>query len=245
MSVKYKAIISYTEIIHREGISLQRGMNYRVKPSYSIVLMSVRMGAPYNDRWHEATGILEYEGHDEPRRSGLKPKKRDQPRYTSGGAPTENGKFFDAAIAYNKGEASAEIVQVYEKIAQGIWCDQGRFELIDAAQVKAGGRLVFRFYLRPIPGSRIAEPILRHSRVVPTNVKVVVWRRDQGRCVVCGSDKNLHFDHDIPYSKGGSSVTAENVRLLCAKHNLEKSDKLRSLFPWALALTSIVVPQSA
>ena len=44
--------------------------------------------------------------------------------------------------------------------------------------------------------------------------------------------KNLHFDHDIPFSKGGSSITAANVRLLCAKHNLEKSDKILSIAPW-------------
>jgi hypothetical protein len=45
----------------------------------------------------------------------------------------------------------------------------------------------------------------------------------------------LHYDHDIPFSKGGSSLTADNVRLLCAKHNLEKSDKIMSLMPWFYA----------
>lgn len=66
-----------------------------------------------------------------------------------------------------------------------------------------------------------------------------VWRRDGGRWIICGSDKNLHYDHDIPFAKGGSSLVAENVRLLCAKHNLEKSDKimllLLSLSPSAIA----------
>jgi hypothetical protein len=50
-----------------------------------------------------------------------------------------------------------------------------------------------------------------------------------------GSTKNLHFDHDIPFSKGGSSLTAANVRLLCAKHNMEKSDKILTIAPWILA----------
>ena len=47
--------------------------------------------------------------------------------------------------------------------------------------------------------------------------------RDKGQCVICGDKKNLHFDHDLPFSKGGTSLTAKNVRLLCMKHNLEKS----------------------
>jgi len=34
----------------------------------------------------------------------------------------------------------------------------------------------------------------------------------------------LHYDYDVPYSKGGSSLTAKNIRLICARHNLAKSD---------------------
>jgi hypothetical protein len=30
----------------------------------------------------------------------------------------------------------------------------------------------------------------------------------------------------LPYSKGGTSIAAENVQLLCARHNLEKSDRI-------------------
>jgi 5-methylcytosine-specific restriction endonuclease McrA len=66
-------------------------------------------------------------------------------------------------------------------------------------------------------------------------VKVEVWRRDGGKCVQCGSSKKLHFDHDIPFSKGGSSLTAANVRLLCAKCNLQKSDKILTIALWIFA----------
>jgi hypothetical protein len=62
----YKAIISYPELVKREGLMVQKGMNFRIKPNYTIILMSVRKGAPYNDRWHEDSGLLEYEGHDQP-----------------------------------------------------------------------------------------------------------------------------------------------------------------------------------
>lgn len=64
------------------------------------------------------------------------------------------------------------------------------------------------------------------SRVIPTEIKKIVWERDGGKCVICGSTDELHFDHDVPYSKGGSSITAANVRILCARHNLSKSDKI-------------------
>jgi len=72
------------------------------------------------------------------------------------------------------------------------------------------------------------SPVLRtqRRRVIPTSVKVEVWKRDGGLCVVCGATDELHFDHDLPYSKGGTSITAANVQLLCARHNLEKRDKI-------------------
>ena len=68
---------------------------------------------------------------------------------------------------------------------------------------------------------------LEHNRVIPSEVKLAVWKRDDGRCVTCGSRDNLHFDHVLPYSKGGSSLLAENVQLLCARHNLSKSDSIQ------------------
>jgi 5-methylcytosine-specific restriction endonuclease McrA len=66
---------------------------------------------------------------------------------------------------------------------------------------------------------------LPHNRLIPTAIKVEAWKRDKGRCQICSSNKNLHYDHIIPFSKGSSSLTDKNIRLLCAKHNLEKSDK--------------------
>jgi hypothetical protein len=63
------------------------------------------------------------------------------------------------------------------------------------------------------------------SRQIPSDVKQEVWMRDKGKCVQCGSDVNLHFDHDVPFSKGGSS-TADNIRILCARCNLKKGDKI-------------------
>jgi hypothetical protein len=36
----------------------------------------------------------------------------------------------------------------------------------------------------------------------------------------------LHFDHIIPYSKGGSSKDPANIQILCGRHNLAKHDKI-------------------
>ena len=62
--------------------------------------------------------------------------------------------------------------------------------------------------------------------MIPSDVKLEVWKRDKGQCVLCGSKENLHFDHIIPFSKGGSSLTAKNIQILCAKCNLSKHDKI-------------------
>jgi len=42
-------IITYREMCNRENSSLQRGMNFMLGGDYSVILMSVRKGAPYND----------------------------------------------------------------------------------------------------------------------------------------------------------------------------------------------------
>lgn len=60
---------------------------------------------------------------------------------------------------------------------------------------------------------------------VPDDVKLAVWSRDGGACVRCGSKAELHFDHVIPYSRGGSSI-ADNLQVLCRTCNLAKANRL-------------------
>jgi 5-methylcytosine-specific restriction endonuclease McrA len=62
--------------------------------------------------------------------------------------------------------------------------------------------------------------------MIPSSVKLEVWKRDKGRCVICGSETNLHFDYIIPHSKGNTSLVFQNIQFLCARHNLEKKDKI-------------------
>jgi hypothetical protein len=235
--MKANDVISYHELVTAEKANLQKGMNYGIGKRYSVFLMSVRAGAPYVDEIDPETGMLVYEGHDEHRTKECPdPKLVDQPLTTPRGSWTENGKFFRAAMDFKSGlRKEPELIKVYEKIANGIWCYKGYFEMEDAAYVSNGTRKVFKFYLKPVEKKSLGRvEDLSHTRLIPTPVKVEVWRRDAGQCVLCGSKENLHYDHDIPFSKGGSSIVAENIRLLCAKHNLSKSDKIIVLIPWIM-----------
>ena len=63
-------VISYLDMCREEGVNLQRGMNYRIRGDSSVLLMSVRPGAPYADRVGEDGRVLVYEGHDQPTARG-------------------------------------------------------------------------------------------------------------------------------------------------------------------------------
>ncbi|MFN8372178.1 MAG: HNH endonuclease [Anaerolineae bacterium] len=226
-------VISYLELSVEEKATLQRGMNFHHNPKYSVILMSQRKGAPYIDKIEDDGRLLIYEGHDVPNRKGSSadPKLVDQPMQNPGGSLTQNGLFFQAATRFKNGEQPPELVRVYEKIREGIWVFNGIFELVDAWQEYDARRSVFKFKLHLVlePASRTmssSEIELDHTRMIPSSVKREVWERDKGRCANCGSDKNLHFDHILPYSKGGTSLTSANIQLLCVNCNLAKKDRI-------------------
>ena len=219
-------VISYLEMCQHAGASLQRGMNFKFKGGHSIILMSVRDNSPYQDEVQNDGSVI-YEGHDLPKTDGIDPKCVDQPECHKSGVLTENGKFHLAAQQFKAG-AQPELVQVYEKIKAGIWTDNGLFHLVDSWIQHDGVRRVFKFKLT-LAGEDAEKPslaLVQRSRNIPTSVKLEVWKRDAGRCVTCGATDELHFDHVVPFSKGGTSLKADNVQLLCARHNLSKSAKI-------------------
>ena len=57
-------IIPYSKIVSIEKQSLQRGMNFRCNPEYSILLMSTRNNAPFEDEIVADGRVLIYEGHN-------------------------------------------------------------------------------------------------------------------------------------------------------------------------------------
>ena len=64
------------------------------------------------------------------------------------------------------------------------------------------------------------------NRHIPSKVRNEVWVRDEGKCVICGIQDNLHFDHIIPLSRGGG-YTSKNIQILCSNCNLKKSNKIQ------------------
>ena len=205
-------------------------MNYRMGGSYSVLLMSVRINAPYRDRIEDEGLTLIYEGHDVPKSGEIRdPKSVDQPELTPKGSLTENGKFHRAAQEYKRGKREPEVVRVYEKIRPGIWSYNGLFALVDSWKENDGRRKVFMFKLVSVEdtSSQQTNRLQERRRQIPTSVKQEVWKRDKGRCVVCGATDELHFDHIIPFSKGGTSLSADNIQLLCARHNIQKKDKIQ------------------
>lgn len=224
-------ILSYREMCEAENVqTLQRGMNYRLNPAYSVILMSRRNNAPYNDAILNDGLTILYEGHDEPKTDPtIDPKTLDQPLYTKNGNLTQNGRFVQSIKIYKLGKDKPERVKVYEKMLSGVWSLKGYFDLIDFEEKSKNNRKVIVFKLKLSEHQDLdfqPDLDLAHTRLIPSEVKLAVWKRDKGQCVLCGSNKNLHFDHDLPFSKGGSSLTEKNIRLLCAKCNWAKSDKI-------------------
>jgi hypothetical protein len=186
--------------------------------------MSLRPGAPYADQVEDEGRVLIYEGHDVARTvNGPHPKQVDQPERNPGGSLTQNGLFAEAVQKHKEGAAPPERVRVYEKVRSGIWVYNGLFALVDCWTEQSGGRKVFKFKLQ-FAGTddheqpAIASQMLEDDRLIPSWVKLEVWKRDRGRCKKCGTTSGLHFDHIIPYSKGGDcAIACEEGRVSCGR----------------------------
>jgi hypothetical protein len=57
---------------------------------------------------------------------------------------------------------------------------------------------------------------------IPRELRRLVFERDGGLCVECGSNFDLQYDHVIPVALGGAT-SFENLQLLCGPCNGEKS----------------------
>lgn len=224
-------IISYRELCEQENVqTLQRWMNFKLSPKYSVILMSRKNNAPYKDKILDDWITIEYEWHDEPRKWDIiYPKYVDQSMYTKNWNLTQNWKFIESINKYKKWFNKPETVKVYEKILSWVWSLKWFFDLIDYNIKFDWNRNIFIFILKLSKQQNLYQLNsidLKHTRLIPSEVKKEVWKRDWWKCVLCWSTENLHFDHDLPFSKWGTSLTSKNIRLLCMTCNLRKSDKI-------------------
>jgi len=71
--------------------------------------------------------------------------------------------------------------------------------------------------------------IMRERALMTDSLRYDILERDNYRCQICGATAadgiKLHIDHIIPVSKGGKTIYS-NLRTLCDRCNLGKSDKL-------------------
>jgi len=82
----------------------------------------------------------------------------------------------------------------------------------------------FESLKRKYKSANIEEESYRRERI-SEEVRIAVWRRDDGKCARCGNRENLEYDHIVPVSKGGGN-TARNIELLCESCNRKKSGKI-------------------
>ena len=90
-----------------------------------------------------------------------------------------------------------------------------------------------RIFGHQCPVFSVAEPLtetkkLRNiSRNIPRTIQFRVLKRDNQICRRCSQPvlaEDIHFDHVIPWSKGGPTEET-NIQLLCGKCNQEKANQ--------------------
>jgi 5-methylcytosine-specific restriction endonuclease McrA len=66
-----------------------------------------------------------------------------------------------------------------------------------------------------------AKSSIPTRQAIPEDIRREVFRRDGGRCAICGSNELIQFDHIIPVALGGNS-TVDNLQVLCSDCNRKK-----------------------
>jgi hypothetical protein len=99
-----------------------------------------------------------------------------------------------------------------------------------AASKNKGGRYGTTLEKKDKLCGALQKPVFKHktSRIPSERLKVRVLMRDGNKCRICGktlTEGDIHFDHIIPWSRGGETVL-ENLQVLCKKHNCAKGNRV-------------------
>jgi hypothetical protein len=210
------SILSANELLEREGLNLQKSMNFRDKGELlSVFLVLPKAEGEYKDEWDAKKQIYVFEGHDSTT-VDTGGKSIDQLLMYGGDKLTPNGKFFKEANAFKDGVRKEALqVQIYEKLDPGVWFDKGFFDLVEAVGVKEEGRKIYKFHLKPADRDRTdLNEAHQTERFLPAAVKAQAWEKSKGRCAKCKIQSGLRFT-------GGPK--ASSIKLLCAKDRGETS----------------------
>ena len=71
-------------------------------------------------------------------------------------------------------------------------------------------------------GLKLCKNATKRKQISPKD-RWNIYKRDNFRCIVCGSTKDITIDHIIPVCKGGTN-DATNYVTLCSECNLRKKD---------------------
>lgn len=208
------SILSAAELMEREGMMLQKSMNFRDKgEQLSVFLVLAKDDGEFKDAWDAKKQIYTFEGHDSTTKE-TGGKSLDQLLMYGGDKLTENGRFYKAANGFKDGVRKEPLqVQIYEKLDPGVWFDKGIFDLVDAAGVTEGGRKIFKFFLLPADRERRdRDQALEEERFLGAAAKSLAWEKAKGRCMKCKLESGLRF-----VSEG------KKIQLLCAKDRGESS----------------------
>ena len=210
------AIVSAAELAAREGVNLQKGMNFRDRGGQLSVFLVLSHEGRFMDEWDEDSETYVYQGHDSTTTEGG--KLRDQIAMYPDGRITENGKFFRAGNDFKDGSRREPLqVQVYEKLDPGVWYDKGIFNIVDAKHEAISDRKVFKFYLQLAD----AEFYTPHDpdkmeRMLSASEKGALWERCGGRCVECATQHGLRM----------IEVHGKGLELRCGKHGANRGSGL-------------------
>lgn len=65
-------------------------------------------------------------------------------------------------------------------------------------------------------------PVEIEDAYIPKDVERAVWKRDCGRCIICGADDDIQMEHRVPRAQGGRN-TVDNLRLMCNREACHKA----------------------
>ena len=121
------------------------------------------------------------------------------------------------------GKVSVVFGHDYILYKNALWAQSGDLNMVDCIAVIED--TLERERKRVDHSHQPANAAVYRRERISEDVRNEIWRRDQGRCVRCGSRERLEFDHIVPVSRGGAN-TVRNIELLCESCNRSKGDSL-------------------